>query len=210
MTKKIFRSIFTIALVVLLSSIGIATSFIYNYFNTSQVNQLKAELSLVADTVNEVGIEYFEKFNSTVFRFTVIDADGTVLYDTQANTNEMENHAEREEIAEAFTKGTGSSARNSHTLTKKTFYEAILLENGNDITFSGGECSLQAKAFTKLAHILKAAGRNIWLYSGHTYTELIGNTITKKFLDSVDVLVDGKFINSLSIKQKVNVRVCRT
>lgn len=73
----------------------------------------------------------------------------------------------------------------------------LLLENGNDITFSGGECSLQAKAFTKLAQILKAEGRNIWLYSGHTYEELVNNTVTKKLLDSVDVLVDGKFISSL-------------
>lgn len=70
----------------------------------------------------------------------------------------------------------------------------LLLENGNDITFSGGECSLQAKAFTKLAQILKAEGRNIWLYSGHTYEELIYNAITKKLLDSVDVLVDGSYI----------------
>lgn len=154
MTKKIFRSIFTIALLVLLASIGIATSFIYNYFNTSQVNQLKAELSLVADTVNEVGIEYFEKFNSTVFRFTVIDADGTVLYDTQANTNEMENHAEREEISEAFTKGTGSSARNSHTLTKKTFYEAILLENGNVLRISVSQLTLGALILRMLPTII--------------------------------------------------------
>lgn len=73
----------------------------------------------------------------------------------------------------------------------------LLLENGNDITFSGGECSLQAKAFTKLAQILKAEGRNIWLYSGHTYEELVSNTVTKKLLDLVDVLVDGKFVNSL-------------
>lgn len=73
----------------------------------------------------------------------------------------------------------------------------LLLENGNDITFSGGECSLQAKAFAKLAQILKAEGRNIWLYSGHTYEELIDNTTTKKLLDSVDILVDGKFVNSL-------------
>lgn len=73
----------------------------------------------------------------------------------------------------------------------------LLLENGNDITFSGGECSLQAKAFTKLAQILKQNERNIWLYSGHTYEELMGNTTTKKLLNSVDVLVDGQFVNAL-------------
>lgn len=136
MTKKIFHSIFTVALVVLLASIGIATSVLYDYFNNSQVKQLKAELSLVADTVNEVGVEYFENFNSTVFRFTVVDADGTVLYDTQANANEMENHGDREEIIEAFKDGKGSSARYSSTLTEKTFYEAVKLQNGDVLRIS--------------------------------------------------------------------------
>ena len=69
----------------------------------------------------------------------------------------------------------------------------LLLENGNDITFSGGECSLQANAFIKLAEILKNNGRNIWLYSGNTYEILVSNPQTKKLLDLVDVLVDGKF-----------------
>ena len=69
----------------------------------------------------------------------------------------------------------------------------LLLENGNDITFSGGECSLQANAFIKLAEILKNNGRNIWLYSGNTYERLVSNPQTKKLLDLVDVLVDGKF-----------------
>ena len=69
----------------------------------------------------------------------------------------------------------------------------LLLENGNDITFSGGECSLQSNAFIKLAEILKNNGRNIWLYSGNTYEILVSNPQTKKLLDLVDVLVDGKF-----------------
>ena len=144
MKKRIFRSIFTVALVVLLASIGIATSFLYEYFNSSQVKRLKAELSLVADTVNEVGIEYFENFDSTVFRFTVVDADGRVLYDTEANVAEMENHAGREEISEAFKSGKGSSARNSATLTEKTFYEAILLESGDVLRISVSQLTVGA------------------------------------------------------------------
>lgn len=144
MTKKIFRSIFIVALVVLFASIGIATSFLYDYYNDSQVKRLKAELSLVANTVNEVGVEYFENFDSTVFRFTVVDTDGTVLYDTQANASEMDNHADREEIAEAFKTGTGSSARNSSTLTEKTFYEAVRLENGDVLRISVSQLTVGA------------------------------------------------------------------
>ncbi len=144
MTKKIFRSIFTVALVVLLASIGIATSFLYTYFNTSQIEQLKAELSLVADTVNEVGVEYFESFDSTAFRFTVVDSNGTVLYDTQAKASEMENHLGREEISEAFSCGFGSSIRNSYTLAEKTYYEAVLLENGDVLRISVSRLTIGA------------------------------------------------------------------
>ena len=144
MRKKIFRSIFTVALVVLLASICIATSFLYDHFNTSQQSQLQSELQLVADTVNKIGIEYFETFDSSVFRFTVVGADGTVLYDTQAIADEMENHADREEIIEAFQSGKGSSARTSSTLTEKTFYEAVLLENGDVLRISVNQLTIGA------------------------------------------------------------------
>ncbi len=185
MTKKIFQSIFTVAFVVLLASIGIATSFLYRYFNNSQVNQLKAELSLVADTVNEVGIEHFENFDSSVFRFTVVDADGTVLYDTQANASEMENHAEREEIVEAFQYGTGSSARNSFTLTKKTFYEATLLENGNVLRISVSQLTVGALILDMLpaiiAIMLIAAG--VALILSHAMAKKVTNPLIQLDLE---------------------------
>ena len=144
MTKKVFRSMITVALVVLLSSLFVATSFIYDYFNKSQVKQLKAELELVKETVNNVGIEYFENFDSTIFRFTVVDEDGTVLYDTVADATQMENHGDREEIREAIKKGYGSSARNSSTLTEKTFYEATLLDSGDVLRISVSQLTLGA------------------------------------------------------------------
>ena len=154
MTRKIFQSIFSVALVVLFASIGIATSFLYNYYNDSQIKRLKAELSLVADTVNEIGIEYFENFDSAMFRFTVVDTDGTVLYDTQADASEMDNHAEREEIAEAFKNGIGSSVRNSSTLTEKTFYEAVLLENGDVLRVSVSQLTVGALVISMLPAIV--------------------------------------------------------
>ena len=154
MTRKIFQAIFSVALVVLFASIGIATSFLYDYYNTSQIKRLKAELSLVADTVNKIGIEYFENFDSTMFRFTVVDTDGTVLYDTQVDAEEMDNHAEREEIAEAFKNGTGSSVRKSSTSTEKTFYEATLLENGDVLRVSVSQLTVGALVVSMLPAII--------------------------------------------------------
>ena len=83
MTNKIFRSIVSVAMVVLVASLFIASSFLYDYFNRSQVNQLKEELSLVAENVDKVGTENFENFDSSIFRFTLVSSDGSVLYDSQ-------------------------------------------------------------------------------------------------------------------------------
>lgn len=174
MTKRIFRSIFTVALVVLLASIGIASSFLYDYFNTVQVKQLKAELALVADTVNEVGVEYFENFDSTIFRFTVIDEGGVVLYDTQANASEMENHAEREEFIECLKDGSGSSARNSHTLTKKTFYEAVLLANGDVLRISMSQLTVGALVLNMLPASI------VILLLAATVAVILSHTMAKK------------------------------
>ena len=144
MTKKIFRSITAVAMTVLLAGLLLATTFLHSYFNQSQVNQLKEELSLVAKSVDNVGIEYFDNFDSSLFRFTLISPDGTVLYDSQVDANEMDNHLEREEIAEALKDGKGSSARYSSTLTERTFYEATRLENGNVLRVSINQVTVGA------------------------------------------------------------------
>lgn len=153
MTKKIFRSIIAVAMVVLLASLFIAITFLYNYFNKSQVSQLKEELSLASTSVDKVGIEYFDNFNSPVFRFTLIDDDGEVLYDSQATAEDMENHLEREEIIEALESGYGSSARYSSTLTEKTFYEAIRLESGKVLRISVSQVTVGALIISMLPAI---------------------------------------------------------
>ena len=144
MTNKIFRSIVSVAMVVLVASLFIASSFLYDYFNRSQVNQLKEELILVAENVDKVGTEYFENFDSSIFRFTLVSSDGSVLYDSQAKAGEMENHLEREEISEALKDGSGSSARYSSTLTERTFYEATRLKNGNVLRISVSQITVGA------------------------------------------------------------------
>lgn len=144
MSKKIFRSIIAVAMVVLLAGLFIASTFLYDYFNKSQVSQLKEELSLVATNVDKVGTEYFDNFDSYVFRFTLVSADGSVLYDSQAKAEDMENHLEREEIAEALENGNGSSARYSSTLTERTFYEATRLQNGNVLRISVSQVTVGA------------------------------------------------------------------
>lgn len=73
--QKIFHSIITVAMVVLFASLFISSTFLYDYFNQSQASQLKEELSLVASNMDEEGVEYFDHFDSSMFRFTLVSAD---------------------------------------------------------------------------------------------------------------------------------------
>lgn len=157
MRKKIFRSDIAVAMAVLLVSILVAGSFLYGYFNKTQSVQLKDELNLVSGIVDEYGEDYLKNLHSDVFRFTLVQPDGTVIFDTKAEPTEMVNHLDREEIKEALLNGQGSSARYSSTLAEKNFYEAVKLENGNILRIGVSQVSigtLAAEMFPSIIAII--------------------------------------------------------
>ena len=136
MTSKIFRSTVFVAVIVLLCSLGIVMGVLYSHFTQVQVQQLKNELSLAVTGTEQYGNAFLENVEADRFRITWIDLDGTVLFDTQADQTVMENHADREEIQEAFATGRGSAVRTSATLTEQTFYEAQKLKDGTVLRIS--------------------------------------------------------------------------
>ena len=144
MTSKIFRSTVFVAVVVLLCSLGIVMGVLYNHFTGVQVEQLKDELSLTVTGTEQYGNAFLENVEADRFRVTWIDTDGTVLFDTQVDQNTMENHADREEIREAFATGSGSAVRNSSTLTEQTYYEARRLTDGTVLRISANQASAWA------------------------------------------------------------------
>ena len=144
MTSKIFRSTVLVAVVVLLCSLGIVIGVLYNHFTGVQVQQLKDELSLAVTGTEQYGNTFLENVEADRFRVTWIDTDGTVLFDTQVDEAAMENHADREEIQEAFATGSGSAVRNSSTLTEQTYYEARRLTDGTVLRISTNQASAWA------------------------------------------------------------------
>ena len=136
MTSKILKSILSVATAVLLASLVIITGVLYRYFGDVQESQLKDELSLAASAVEQLGEDYLASLDYDRYRLTWVDADGNVVFDSHADKSAMENHADREEIKEALTYGTGSSMRQSATLTEQTIYEATRLEDGSVLRIS--------------------------------------------------------------------------
>ena len=144
MTNKIFRSTVFVVVLVLLCSLGIVVGVLYNHFTGVQVQQLKDELSLAVTGTEQYGNAFLENVEADRFRVTWIDTDGTVLFDTHVDQTAMENHADREEIREAFETGSGSAVRNSSTLTEQTFYEATRLWDGTVLRISVKQASAWA------------------------------------------------------------------
>ena len=136
MTSKIFKSILSVALAVLMASLIIITGVLYQYFGTMQESQLKDELSLAAEATQQLGESYLSNLDSDRYRLTWVSSDGTVIFDSHADAVSMENHADREEIKEALVSGTGSSTRQSSTLTEQTIYEATRLDDGSVLRIS--------------------------------------------------------------------------
>ena len=136
MTSKIFRSTVLVAVIVLLCSLGVVMGVLHNHFTQVQVEQLKDELSLAVTGTEQYGNAFLENVEADRFRVTLVDTDGTVLFDTQADQTIMENHADREEIREAMETGFGSAVRTSATMTEQTYYEAQKLKDGTVLRIS--------------------------------------------------------------------------
>lgn len=136
MTGKIFRAILTVALIVLVISLLTVTGFLYDYFGTIQEKELRDQLNFAAVGTESLGISFLEKLRGENYRLTLIQEDGRVLFDTDADPQTIENHRDREEIQQAFGGGTGRSSRYSSTLTEKTTYEAVRLTDGTVLRIS--------------------------------------------------------------------------
>ena len=136
MNRKIFRAIMAVAGAVLLASLLVIMASLYGYFGGVQEDQLRDELSLAAVSVEDSGEDYLRQVSSDRFRLTWIAGDGTVLYDTRADGESMENHGDRAEVKQALAQGEGESIRYSSTLLRQTVYCAKRLSDGTVLRIS--------------------------------------------------------------------------
>ncbi|MBR0307464.1 MAG: anaerobic ribonucleoside-triphosphate reductase activating protein, partial [Mogibacterium sp.] len=87
-----------------------------------------------------------------------------------------------------------------YDITVGEVFEQIMANpNLRGVTFSGGEPFEQTEALLELAHLVKGAGLTLMSYSGYTLEELEARhaAATDKLLGLLDILVDGRYIESL-------------
>ena len=144
MNKKIFFPSCFVAFTVMIISLAMSTIVLFNQFEKQIEHELKEESELFASVVEDAGVENIADYDFGSRRVTVIGNDGGVLFDSQADASQMENHSDREEFKEAVLYGTGMSKRYSDTLTEKNIYYAIRLSGGSILRLSAPQSTIFA------------------------------------------------------------------
>ena len=98
MTGKIIRSLFSLAMLVLVIGAALFSGILYGYYEKQSFASLAQEAEQLQQTMGYVSPEQMRSTD----RITLISPDGTVLYDSVARADAMENHLSREEVAQAL------------------------------------------------------------------------------------------------------------
>ncbi len=153
MKQKINLRLGLIALIAVITTAMGMTMVYYNLFQQQVQEDLKQNAVVLAETgvfqyayaSKERQAQISDRFRSGKLRITWIDADGTVLFDNDADAAALSNHIDRPEIRQALKNGEGKSTRRSDTMNMNTYYYAVLLDNGTVL-----RVSTEARAVTSV------------------------------------------------------------
>ena len=133
--KKTIATVTAVVAAMFIFLTVVVTAILYHGVYEDNVRATLSEeldiLSYLYETGNDI-----REIGGRNGRLTIINPDGSVEYDSEAQYSVMENHKERKEVKEAFLKGRGSDERQSDTLSIKQIYEAVLLSDGNVLRLS--------------------------------------------------------------------------
>lgn len=146
----------------LLSAVGVLCASVLTLAVTSQhsmrqaeeyVSDLAESVSQSYDYVDEASYEKILQGLPKVVRVTFITADGTVLYDSDAEASKMENHLDRPEIQKAIQAGSGEDIRDSSTTDSSTYYYALRLSDGNVLRLAQQYSSIRSMVLASIPGI---------------------------------------------------------
>lgn len=135
MRRRIYWNMCLMALLAIVLSAVMTTIVYYDNLEEQMHQEVVSEAHYLEAGIEVAGVAYLNNLAGNARgadknRITLIDRDGTVLYDNYAAADIMGNHLDRPEVQEAFRTGSGSEIRMSDTLSETTFYYALLLDDG--------------------------------------------------------------------------------
>lgn len=132
MKKKINIQFILIAILAIGFTVASTSMVFYELFKKEVMKSLQTYAHVIIDSDSYNDIENKkELFLKDELRITLINSEGKVEFDTNADIGGMDNHKSRPEVEKAFKEGEGKAIRDSKTMDKSTFYYAVRLDDGN-------------------------------------------------------------------------------
>lgn len=180
MKEKILKQFLKIALLAIIITLIISVGVFYRFFKLQAYDNLKAYIVFAEGMLPDADADMFA---GSDVRITWINAKGEVLFDSSADAPAMENHADRPEVKAALRNGEGKSIRSSDTLSKRTLYYAVRLEDGTVVRASREAGSIWIMFLQALPVILALA---VMLY---ILCYFLSKHLTKRIVSPIEGLV---------------------
>lgn len=136
MKQKIFNSVFYVTmLTAVITTISIMCLF-FPFMENEILQEMKKEVDLIEKGMGTSNPKFLQQVADDDRRLSLIDENGEVIFDSDSDVDELDNHSDREEILQANETGSGSSIRFSETLTNRTINYAKKLVDGNILRMS--------------------------------------------------------------------------
>ncbi len=150
---KLRNKLYIFTTLIVVASVILAAAFTVNLLYRGYERGISDELAATLRLIDSADISYGDiDFGSR--RFTEIAPDGTVLFDSMADEERMENHLERPEVQDALEHSVGLDVRRSSTLLNNMFYVAILSREGNILRLSENQSSIYSFVLSSIPFII--------------------------------------------------------
>ena len=181
MRKKINTELVLIAAVAIILTSIFATFTYYRIFQTEVFGSLRTCAHVFAESIPDEKTDLGDyPLVDEELRITLINEDGTVLMDTNADIGGMGNHGERPEIKQAFLNGEGQDVRRSETLDKSTFYYAMQMRDGNVLRVAKETGSIYSMFFDAIPSLMLIA---VILFA---FCAVLAHFLTKSFIAPIE------------------------
>lgn len=186
LSGKIFSSVLAFTLGIILVLAVVMTTIYYLSYEHDAEAEIAANAQNAATYLNatptSANLPALKEQFSGLTRYTLIGADGTVLFDSAADTAHMDNHADRPEVQEAAKSGEAVTMRYSETLGTDTVYAAVKLDDGTFVRLSETRHSLLSFLGDMLMPVLVA------LVIAVALVFLLSKELTKRIMKPIDAL----------------------
>ena len=185
MKVKVLQNVFIVAVAVFIITTLVTLLIEYRYVSSEQEKEFREQAEYLSGLIETSGTDVLKKTETTEnirLRVTVIKSDGSVDYDSQEDASTLENHAEREEVKEAFANGKGESKRYSDTLRRTTFNYAVKMADGRVLRVSQ-ECFTTGQLAVRLIYPMTIMLVLVLVFSG-----LIAVRISRKVTEPIDAI----------------------